>query len=46
MSPLDFAHLILCASQAVKFHPGISALTQEFQPNPVLLRGDKREVNS
>lgn len=43
---LDFAQFILCASLTVKFHPGISVLTQEFQPNPILLRRDKREVNS
>lgn len=44
--PLDFALLILRASQAVQFHPGVSVLTQEFQTNPILLRRDKGEVNS
>lgn len=29
-----------------KLHPGISELTQEFQPNAVLLRRDKRALNS
>lgn len=42
----DFARLISCASQAVQFLPGVSALTQEFQPNPILLRRDEGEVNS
>lgn len=44
---LDFAGLILRASNlAVQFLPGVSVLTQEFQPNPILLRRDEGEVNS
>lgn len=44
MSPLGFAGLISRASQAAQFLPGVPVVTQEFQPNPILLQRD--EVNS
>lgn len=46
MSPLDFAHLISSVSQAFQFLPGVPVLSQEFQPNPILLRRDEGKVNS